>query len=270
MTEPLPRKTYDIDGKIYSRLTQQHTLPIVLFEPNHLSLLSGSPELRRSFLDDLLEQTTPGYGTLRRTYKRTLAQRNSLLKKGRQVAEPQIFAWNIRLSEQAGKIVRSRASLVDKLNEHVSGLYINLSHTTTQTSLRYNSNVDVNDYETRMLHQLEAKLELDVVRGYTSTGPHRDDMEVIFDERPASETASRGEARTLVLALKIIELEILKEVRNQTPILLLDDVFSELDGTRRRALTGYLENYQAFITTTDADVVVKHFTEIARIIPTKS
>ncbi len=270
MTEPLPRKTYDIDGKVYSRLTQQHALPIVLFEPNHLSLLSGSPEQRRNFLDDLLEQTTPGYGVLRRSYKRTLSQRNSLLKKGHQIAETQVFAWNIRLSEQAGKMVRARAALVDTLNDRLNGLYTDLSHATTQTSLRYSSNIDINDYETRMLHQLETKLELDVIRGYTSTGPHRDDMEVIFDERPASETASRGEARTLVLALKIIELEILKEVRGQTPILLLDDVFSELDGTRRRALTGYLENYQTFITTTDADVVIKHFTEIARIIPTKS
>jgi DNA replication and repair protein RecF len=70
-----------------------------------------------------------------------------------------------------------------------------------------------------------------------------------------------------VLALKILELEVLKEARGQTPILLLDDVFSELDGTRRRALTSYLEAYQTFITTTDADVVIKHFTEIARIIP---
>jgi DNA replication and repair protein RecF len=270
ITEPLPRKTYEIDGKVYSRLTQHHTLPVVLFEPNHLSLLSGSPEQRRSFLDDLLEQTTPGYGTLRRSYKRTLSQRNSLLKKGYQTAAPQMFAWNIRLSEQAGKIVRARADLVDTLNKRLTGLYADLSHATTQTSLRYASGTDLSDYETRILHQLEAKLELDVMRGFTSTGPHRDDMEVIFDKRPASETASRGEARTLVLALKIIELEILKEVRNQTPMLLLDDVFSELDGTRRRALTSYLENYQTFITTTDADVVIKHFTEIARIIPTKS
>jgi DNA replication and repair protein RecF len=69
------------------------------------------------------------------------------------------------------------------------------------------------------------------------------------------------------LALKILELELLREARDQTPLLLLDDVFSELDGTRRRALTSYLESYQTFITTTDADVVVKHFTEIARIIP---
>lgn len=267
MAEPLLRKTYDIDGKVYSRLTQSHTIPVVLFEPNHLNLLNGSPELRRSFLDDLLEQTESGYATLRRTYKRTLAQRNSLLKKGLHVAAPQIFAWNIRLSEQAGKIVRARTNLVAQLNEQIGGLYTSLSHTATEIELVYSSPLSINEYESHLLKQLEARLDSDVLRGFTSFGPHREDVSVTFDGRPAAETASRGEARTLVLALKIIELEILRRTRVETPILLLDDVFSELDGTRRRALTNYLEKYQTFITTTDADVVIKHFTEISHIIP---
>jgi DNA replication and repair protein RecF len=270
MLDPLPRKTYEIDGRVFSRLTQQHTVPVVLFEPNHLNLLSGSPELRRSFLDDLLEQITPGYGTLRRSYKRTLAQRNSLLKKGLDTARSQIFAWDVRLSEQAGKMVQARQELVLQLDVRCQELYKELSHTQTQTSLTYYSPLPLANYESHLLKQLEGRLELDVLRGFTSLGPHREDMTVEFDGRPAADTASRGEARTLVLALKIIELEIVRAARDETPILLLDDVFSELDGTRRRALTSYLENYQTFITTTDADVVIKHFTEIARIIPTKS
>jgi DNA replication and repair protein RecF len=270
LLDPLPRKTYEIDGRVFSRLTQQHTVPVVLFEPNHLNLLSGSPDLRRSFLDDLLEQIQPGYGTLRRTYKRTLAQRNSLLKKGYDTARSQIFAWDVRLSEQAGKIVQARQELVLRLDTRCQELYKELSHTETQTTLKYHSPLPLLHYESHLLKQLEARLELDVLRGFTSLGPHREDMTVEFDGRPAAETASRGEARTLVLALKIIELEIVRAARDETPILLLDDVFSELDGTRRRALTSYLENYQTFITTTDADVVIKHFTEIAKIIPTKS
>jgi DNA replication and repair protein RecF len=268
--DPLPRKTYEIDGKVYSRLTQNNTVPVVLFEPNHLNLLNGSPELRRGFLDDLLEQTTPGYGSLRRSYKRTLAQRNSLLKKGAEAARSQIFAWDVRLSEQAGKVVQMRQELVERLNARCQELYKELSHAATQTVLKYYSPLPLAHYESHLLKQLEARLELDVLRGFTSLGPHREDMLVEFDGRPAAETASRGEARTLVLALKIIELESVRAARDQTPILLLDDVFSELDGTRRRALTSYLEHYQTFITTTDADVVIKHFTEIAKIIPTKS
>ncbi|HET8709251.1 MAG TPA: DNA replication/repair protein RecF [Candidatus Saccharimonadales bacterium] len=267
ITAPLPHKTYEIDGKAYGRLSQHHSLPVVLFEPNHLNLLSGSPDVRRAYLDDLLEQIQPGYATLRRNYRRTLAQRNNLLKKGLQVAEAQIFAWNIRLSEQAGKIVKARTELVDAINEQIPKLYGELSHARTKTAVAYASPLQSHDYETRLLKQLEARLETDVVRGFTTMGPHREDMVVTFNGHIASETASRGEARTLVLALKIIELETLRRARGQTPLLLLDDVFSELDGTRRRALTSYLEQYQTFITTTDADVVIKHFTEIARIIP---
>lgn len=268
--DPLPRKSYEIDGKVFTRLTSNHTVPVVLFEPNHLQLLNGSPELRRGYLDDLLEQTVPGYATLRRSYKRTLAQRNSLLKKGLMAAQSQIFAWDVRLSEQAGKIVQARTQLIKQLNERCSELYKELSHTGTRVTLSYSSPLPQAQYESHLLKQLEGRLELDIVRGFTSLGPHREDMTVSFDGRPASETASRGEARTVVLALKIIELEMVRAARDQTPILLLDDVFSELDGTRRRALTSYLEHYQTFITTTDADVVIKHFTEIAKIIPTKS
>lgn len=265
--EPAPQKTYEIDGRVFKRLTMQHNLPVVLFEPNHLNLLSGSPEIRRNFLDDILEQTKPGYSLLLRQYKRTLAQRNSLLKKGLHIARSQIFAWDVRLSELAGSIVRSRTELAESLNSEIAELYASLSNSKTVVHLRYNHTWPLESYETAMIQQLETKLELDTLRGFTAIGPHREDLVVEFDGHPAHETASRGEARTLVLGLKILELQHIEAARSQTPLLLLDDVFSELDGTRRKALTTYLETYQTFITTTDADVVVKHFTEIAQIIP---
>ncbi|HEX7963747.1 MAG TPA: AAA family ATPase, partial [Candidatus Saccharimonadales bacterium] len=105
-------KSFVMDGQQLSRLTPQRTLPIVLFEPNHLLLLSGSPELRRSFLDDLIEQTNVRFGPLRRHYKRVLAQRNALLKKQPRDLEQQLFVWNVRLSELGGQIARERAALV--------------------------------------------------------------------------------------------------------------------------------------------------------------
>lgn len=264
--EPSISKTYDIDGKQYKRLTLAHSLPVVLFEPNHLQLLSGSPEGRRSYLDDLLEQTMSGYGSLRRQYRRTLAQRNALLKHNSH-SDTQLFPWNVRLSELAGQIVRHRAALVEKMNSKVTKLYKDLSHTKTETRLTYDARWAGEGYESHMLKKLESSTEIDRLRGFTSTGPHREDLVVLFDGHPASETASRGEARTLVLALKVLELEIIKEARDTTPLLLLDDVFSELDGARRKALTSYLTDYQTFITTTDADVVIQNFTETAHIIP---
>jgi DNA replication and repair protein RecF len=108
---------------------------------------------------------------------------------------------------------------------------------------------------------------LDLARGFTGSGPHREDLLVLFGDHPASEVASRGEIRTAVLALKIVELKMIERLREQPPLLLLDDVFSELDGKRRHALTDYLAPYQTFITTTDADAVVGHFTENTNIIP---
>jgi DNA replication and repair protein RecF len=146
-------------------------------------------------------------------------------------------------------------------------LYKKLSGTKTKVNLVYEARWTAEQYESKLLKELEHSLELDIARGFTAAGPHREDLAVLFNGRPAQETASRGEIRTAVLALKIIELQILEEARDTTPLLLLDDVFSELDGRRRHALTDHLSPYQTFITTTDADTVIGHFTETANIIP---
>jgi len=266
-TEPLPRKTYELDDKQYKRLTLEHSLPVVLFEPDHLRLLSGGPERRRDYLDDLLEQTTPGYGSLRRQYRRALAQRNALLKQSMSNVERQIFPWNLRISELAGQIVGARTNLTSQLDSDLGRLYKELSHTKTKVRLDYQSRWPAEGYETNLLKKLEHDIALDQARGFTGSGPHREDLVVFFDGHPAQETASRGEIRTTVLALKITELELLEAARGVTPLLLLDDVFSELDGKRRHALTDYLKNHQTFITTTDADLVLEHFTQSCHVIP---
>lgn len=263
--DPPTQKTYELDKKVHKRLSLQHTLPVVLFEPEDLRLLSGSPERRRDYLDDLLEQTTPGYKSVRRQYRRALAQRNTLLKQDGN--QNQVFPWNLRLSELAGQIVRSRVGLTKRISKDIGKLYREISGDQTKVTLEYQSRWPAGNYETKLLKELEINLHQDRLRGFTGSGPHREDLTVLFDGRPAQDAASRGEVRTAVLALKIIELEIIEELRGISPLLLLDDVFSELDGKRRHALTDYLAPYQTFITTTDADAVVGHFTERANIIP---
>ncbi len=265
--EGLSRRVFEIDGRIYKRLTQDHTLPVVLFEPEHLTLLSGSPEQRRTYLDDLLSQTQTGYSTVRRNYKRALAQRNALLRHNPTHAEAQLFPWNVRLSELAGRIVRARAALVDEISARLSELYQELSHSQRIVRIEYQSDFSPEHYETNFMHKLEISLATDRERGHTGSGPHREDFWALYDDHLASETASRGESRTVVLALKIIELDILERSTGRLPLLLLDDVFSELDGSRRKLLTKYIERYQSFITTTDADIVVQNFTETCNIIP---
>ncbi len=264
--EPEPDKLYEFEGKTFKRLSLTHNLPAVLFEPGHLRLFSGGPERRRDYLDDFLEQTAPGYGTIRRQYRRALAQRNNLLKQHGS-NETQIFPWNIRLSELAGQIVRSRGQLAGQLDAELSKLYKKLSGSRTKVSATYQSRWPAENYETKLLKELETSLEIDRGRGFTGHGPHREDLLVTFDSHPAQETASRGEARTAVLALKIIELKLIEKQRQTSPLLLLDDVFSELDGKRRHTLTDYLSPYQTFITTTDADAVIGHFTETTNILP---
>jgi DNA replication and repair protein RecF len=118
-----------------------------------------------------------------------------------------------------------------------------------------------------MFSKLDKDKENDLRRGYTGCGPHRDDIVAHLNQQPVSRVASRGETRTIILSLKALELKKLEEADGNRPILLLDDVFSELDGSRRRSLTKILSDYQTFITTTDADVVVQHFMDNCNIIP---
>lgn len=265
--EPKPAKTYEIEGRLYRRLSAAKTVPTVVFEPNHLLMFGGAPELRRSYLDDLLEQLQPGYGTLRRDYRRVLAQRNALLKRMGVRAKPQVFPWNVRLSELGGRIARARLGLLETMNTRASELYGSLAHKETPVELLYDSRLAADVYESQLLHVLETNFDLDVARGFTGIGPHREDLTVLLNGRQAQSSASRGETRTAVLMLKVMELQLLQDARGIAPLLLLDDVFSELDGARRQALTSYLSDYQTFITTTDADVVVHHFMDKSHIIP---
>lgn len=253
-------KNFEIGDQVVARLHQSRKLPVVLFEPNHLLLLSGSPELRRTFMDDLIEQTEPGFGATRRHFRRVLSQRNALLKKNPAHLKEQLFVWNVRLSELGGQIAKRRHGLISRFNEHVESLYNSLAGRNNTIALEYASRFSPETYESQLLHKLEGSIELDVLRGFTAYGPHRDDLRVLIDGHEASEAASRGETRTLVLTLKIMELKLLEELRDTRPLLLLDDVFSELDNKRRQALTRYVSDYQSFITTTDADMVVRHFT----------
>lgn len=259
-------KTYEFDDKVFARLTHNNTLPVVLFEPNNLLLLMGQPDARRTYLDDLLEQLEPAYGATRKHYRRVLSQRNALLKRQPHDIEQQIFVWNVRLSELGGHIASERIKLIKKLDEQIGYLYQSIAQTKTIVTAEYQSQLPFESYETSLLRKLEGSLNIDIQRGFTASGPHRDDLVLRFDGVPAADTASRGETRTALLALKVFELTVLEQVRGQKPILLLDDVFSELDGKRRHALTDYLKNYQTFITTTDADLIIQNFAQSTNLI----
>lgn len=264
-----PEKSYTLDGKLYKRLSFDKSIPVVLFEPNHLQLATRGPEHRREFFDDLLERSQPGYKSLAASYKRTLAQRNALLKQNPNYARKQLFAWNIRLSELGGKIAGPRQALIDDINSSISRTYSQIAQQKSKVTLEYESQFPADNYSSRMLDKLEKNTATDFERGFTAYGPHREDIIFYLNKKIAGQTASRGEARSLLLGLKIYELELIEKARGQKPIFLLDDVFSELDGARRLSLVDYLKNYQTIITTTDADSVLAHFTKGPNLIAIK-
>lgn len=260
-------KSFVIDDKPYQRLSFEKTLPAVLFEPNHLQFVIRGPDQRRDYIDDLLERSELGFKALSASYRRALAQRNALLKHNPKTAIKQLFVWNVRLSELGAKLADARAKIIGEINRTISSTYSEISQKKSEVEVFYDTQFPLDSYGSKLLLKLENSASLDFERGFTAYGPHREDIIFYLNGQLVSETASRGEVRTLVLALKVYELDLIKEAMGAKPIFLLDDVFSELDGARRQALVNYLKNYQSLITTTDADAIIQHFTDSNKIIP---
>ncbi|MEO5690994.1 MAG: DNA replication and repair protein RecF [Candidatus Saccharimonadales bacterium] len=240
-------KTITINDKSYKRLSPQVALPVVLFEPDHLMLVHGSPSMRRSYIDKQLAQYTPGYLTILRRYERVVAQRNKLLKHPH-VDSDQLFVWDVSLAELATKIIIKRSELVYEWNDSLSGLYTAISDKVDTIRVDYSTSPD--NYSQRLLETLRRNLDRDRMIGTTSAGPHRDDMVFYLNDMNMEHNASRGEIRTLVLALKYHNAQQLETLYNTPPLLLLDDVFSELDETRQQKLLASYTRNQIVITTT--------------------
>jgi DNA replication and repair protein RecF len=236
-------------------------VPLVYFEPNHLQLIIRGPDQRRDYFDELLERSLPGYKTTLAGYRRALSQRNSLLKHGPDFAKKQIFAWNIRLSEMGEKIAAARSDLASQINKGIADTYSQVSTHKTKLHIDYENQFPIEHYANRLVSKLERNIDEDYRKGFTSYGPHREDFAFLLNGQAANISASRGETRSIMLALKIFELNLVESVRGDKAILLLDDVFSELDGARRKALVAYLKNRQTIITTTDAESVIEYFAD---------
>jgi len=240
------RKEFVIDGKKTARIPAKQKHPLVLFEPEDLRLLHGSPARRRQFIDRFISQLNPLYGPSLRKYERALKQRNNLLKSPYNNDE-QLFAWNIALAEHGAYIIEQRIAFTEQLNQNLAGLYQDIAGTRDEVSIHY-SHTFVGDIKQKLLNELHAHLERDRYLGSTSVGPHRHDVIFEINHSPALSIASRGEVRTIVLALKFLEVEIIEQLTGKTPIILLDDVFSELDATRQTLLTSQLKGHQIIIT----------------------
>lgn len=260
------KKKFIFGGNEKLRLGFDDIKPLVLFQPDDLRLIGSSPGRRRDYIDDFLSQLIPTYRQDLSAYNRALLQRNSYLKNLRSNATDQLFVWNMQLAERGGRIIQRRLKLLNMLSNKISDVYSRVAGNPHKLTIKYESDINLDNYSNSLLQALEKSTALDRSRGFTSVGVHRDNIAISIDGKPFKNVASRGENRTLILALKIIELEELEEARQTSPLLLLDDVFSELDGSRRSLLTKYLNKHQTLITTTDADVVGKDFSKNVKLI----
>lgn len=224
-------------------------LPSVVFSPESLEIIIGDPKERRRFLDIVISQKDHQYLRALQDYKKILTQRNNLLKliaDGR-ASEDQLDFWDTELVLSAKTITVGRNLATREFTEKISGFYQTISgQKNSIIELVYHAKAD-GDFDAK----LKAKREIDIAVGLTTSGPHRDDLQFKLNTLEAEKYASRGELRSIVLALKMAEL---KYLENKTkPILLLDDIFSEFDADHRSHLYKLIKSYQTVITTTDRE-----------------
>lgn len=239
------KKSFEIDGKTHLRIPAAKKHPVVLFEPDDLQLFGGSPARRRRFIDRMIANIEPSYTTILGRYDRALKQRNNLLK--RDAPTDELFVWNLTLSDLGEQIITKRRDYIARLNQQLPQVY----HEITQVDDKIHIEVPlrgVANIRQYLLSQLDANNQRDVALGYTSTGPHRQDIEFVFNGTSAHKIASRGESRSFVVAIKLAEMKLITELLDTKPIVILDDVYSELDIQRRQSTASYLAESQVIIT----------------------
>lgn len=239
-------KTFEINNQKSKQLLNKYKYPVVLFEPNDLNLIIGSPERRRRFIDELISQIKPDYQSTLRKYERALKQRNSLLKTCDFVNPQVLFSWNILLSKYGSQIITERLEFIEQINKLLTTTYQEITGVDDQVSISY-SDCPKSNIEQSLFNSLEKNTRLT-----TTVGPHRHDLIFEFNSKLASESISRGETRGLILSLKIIESKLIQEQTGLYPLILLDDVLSELDKSRQLKLMKFMSESQIIITTTDA------------------
>lgn len=242
-------------------------MPAVLFSPETIDLISGAPNLRRKFLDIVLAQTKHIYAINLLTYQKVLRERNKLLffiKTGKSKRDELDF-WDEKIIEIGESIIGEREVLIKKLNQILPDVYATLVGKKQNIKIVYKPSVKSGN----MKAEIANSIERDIEKTGTGFGPHRDDWEIQEYSRNIATFASRGEFRSAVLALKCAEVEFIKEQINEDPILLLDDIFSELDITRRAHLAKIVETQQTIITTTDLDHIEKGLRDKAKIVEIK-
>ncbi len=252
------RKRIRVNGVARRAASLASALRVVMFAPEDMLLIAGSPSLRRAALDRVAAARFPAYSAALSTYTRALQQRNSLLRAIReeQAGRDQLRVWDAPFLDAGAEVVTARLAVLDDLAGPLAGAHAEIAPDEAGAALRlrYESNAAAADGETAraaLARRLADTAEKEVWNGSTLIGPHRDDLVFTMGERDLAAFASRGQQRTAILAFKLAELDLLTQLDGRPPLLLLDDVFSELDPDRRSHLVRRIAALpQAFVTTT--------------------
>lgn len=233
-------------------------LGVVYFSPDEMKLVKESPQERRRFLDVGLSQQQRGYFYALQRYNKTLKQKNNLLKEWRvsRSIDDMLDVWDAGLAKEGAVIIKKRVEYVKTLNDSASKFHTAISSEKEKLTLAYEttfdaSSLDTDEIEKLLFDEIKSARAKDKELGYCTVGPHRDDIKIEIDGKDSRKFASQGQQRTVALALKLGEVVIYKNEIGEPPVLLLDDVLSELDITRQKLLLDMTRGFQTILTCTE-------------------
>lgn len=231
---------------------------VVIFSPEDLNLVKGGPLERRTFLDMEISQIKPRYRHNLSKYNKILFQRNNLLKRSKYNTDSlkTIDVWDEQLVEIGTQLIIDRKKFVSRLSDISTDIHKKLTESNETLSVKYLSSIklangEVEDLKERFTNTLNKSLKKDIEKGTTGVGPHKDDIEILIDDMSCRVYGSQGQQRTAALSLKLAEVDLIKEEIGEYPVLLLDDVLSELDEKRRKSLIRTFKDIQTIVTSTD-------------------
>lgn len=245
------KKQISLNGIKIKKLSELlGNINIVIFTPDDINILKEGPAKRRRFLDMLIGQLRANYVYSLNMYLKTIEQRNNYLRQIREENKPEnmLEIWDEKLAEYGEKIFLYRKDFIDKILNKINEIHKNITGEKEKIKIEYISNCEQRE---EYLKLLKERRKLDIIKGYTTKGIHRDDFIVYINDNDVSIYGSQGQNRTAVLSLKISELQVVRDEIGEYPILLLDDFMSELDEERRKNFLNNIRNTQVILTATD-------------------
>lgn len=244
------------------------TLHVVIFSPEDLNLIKSGPSERRRFMDMEICQISNVYYYDLQQYYKVLRQRNNLLKniQKNNSLKDTLSVWDMQLVEFGKKVIKSRTNFIEKINEIASNKHFDITGGKEILKMEYSPNIELNKFENKLFNNIDR----DIFTGNTNVGPHKDDIDFFINNIDVKIYGSQGQQRTAALSAKLAEIDIIRQETGLDPVLLLDDVLSELDENRQMFLLNTIEEIQTIITCTGIEDTIKKYEQSSFIFEVKN